>query len=524
MKNQIKHLLIALACTGLMAMSATGQTFTTLYSFTAPSYSEGIGDTNNDGIEPYSGLVLAGNTLYGTATFGGNWAAGTVFAVNTDGTGFTTLHTFTTINYDNDSAVDASTNSDGIDPWAGLVLGGNTLYGTAEQGGTDGQGTVFAVNTNGTGFTTLHSFTALHYNSGIDSYINSDGAEPFYAGLILAGNTLYGTASQGGASGHGTVFAVNTDGTGFTVLHNFAGYPNDGGSPQAGLVLGGNTLYGTTYNGGSSAYGTVFAVNTDGTDFTILHSFSAVNWDSDIGNSTNSDGVNPNAGLVLAGNTLYGTAYEGGAYGNGTVFAVNTNGTGFTTLHSFTAYYYNSGIESYTNSDGFYPLAGLVLTGNTLYGVADGGGSGGSGTVFAVNTDGTGFTVLHTFTTINLNYLSNASTNADGSDPRAGLILSGNTLYGTAFAGGTWAEGTVFSLTLGSVSTPQPKLTIIRSGTNVTVTWPTNTTGYTLQSTTNMVSPAVWTTNSPAPVFVDTNNVVTNTICGTQQFFRLANP
>ena len=110
---------------------------------------------------------------------------------------------------------------------------------------------MFALNTNGTGFTTLHSFT----NS-------PDGANP-YAGLILSGNTLYGTACSGGSSNAGTVFAVNTNGTGFVVLHSFTISP-DGANPQAGLILSGNTLYGTTCYGGSSNYGTLFAINTNG--------------------------------------------------------------------------------------------------------------------------------------------------------------------------------------------------------------------------------------------------------------------
>ena len=60
----------------------------------------------------------------------------------------------------------------------------------------------------------------------------------------------------------------------FTTLHSFAGYPSDGASPVCGLILSGNTLYGTTVDGGSSGYGTVFAVHTDGTGFTNLHSFT----------------------------------------------------------------------------------------------------------------------------------------------------------------------------------------------------------------------------------------------------------
>src|ERR1039457_7442621 len=104
--------------------------------------------------------------------------------------------------------------------------------------------------------------------------------------------------------------------------------------------------------------------------FTTLHSFNY------------NDGNYPVAGLILSGNTLYGTAEVGGSSGDGTVFAVNTGGTGFTNLYSFTA---TSGALS-TNSDGTAPCAGLILSGNTLYGTAEGGGSSGNGTVFVVNT------------------------------------------------------------------------------------------------------------------------------------------
>jgi uncharacterized repeat protein (TIGR03803 family) len=162
-------------------------------------------------------------------------------------------------------------------------------------------------------FTTLYKFTG-----------GLDGANP-HAGLILSGNTLYGTASHGDGSGKGTVFKVNTNGTSFAVLYQFTG-GNDGSNIDAGLILSGNTLYGTVSGGGSSGNGAVFKLNTNGTGFTTLHSFTAF--------SINSDGANPHAGLVLSGNTLYGTAYNGGSSSYGTVFAVNTNGTSFTNLYN----------------------------------------------------------------------------------------------------------------------------------------------------------------------------------------------
>src|SRR6266446_593256 len=217
-------------------------------------------------------------------------------------------------------------------------------------------------------FTTLHSFTATSTNAS-GAYANSDGVSPV-AGLITnsSGNTLYGTALRGGSSGYGTVFAINTDGTGFRNLHNFAF--SDGVAPEAVLILPGNTLYGTASGGGNAGDGTVFALNTNGTGFTNLHSFVV-----------GSDGAGPRKELILSGNTLYGTANSGGSSGYGTVFAINTAGTGFTTLHSFTEY---SGPNS-TNSDGALPDSGLILSGNTLYGTAYSGGSSGNGTVFSLS-------------------------------------------------------------------------------------------------------------------------------------------
>ena len=162
--------------------------------------------------------------------------------------------------------------SDGSNPGASLISG-NTLYGTttAPNGSPSPSGTVFAVNTNGTGFTTLYSFTARAIPGN-----NSDGAFP--RSVVLSGNTLYGTTSQGGSLGSGTLFAVNTNGTGFTVLHDFVGGyygGNEGAWPNGGLIVSASTLYGTTYIGGSTGNGLVFRMNTDGSGFTPPLQFHA---------------------------------------------------------------------------------------------------------------------------------------------------------------------------------------------------------------------------------------------------------
>jgi uncharacterized repeat protein (TIGR03803 family) len=243
--------------------------------------------------------------------------------------------------------------------------------------------------------------------------------------------------------------------------------------------------------------------------------------------NVNSDGANPGPRLILSGNTLYGTASYGGTNGIGTVFGVNTNGTGFTTLHTFsTATYTNSPTDLYINNDGAIPLAGLVLSGNTLYGTTGTGNTNGTGTVFAVDTDGMGFTTLYSFTGVSGGTGSGLfnGTNSDGAFPYAGLILAGNTLYGTAPDGGSAGVGTVFSLAF-----PPPQLTIISSGANARLTWPVNYggfsySGYALQSTTNLVAPVIWATNSAVPVVVHGQNVVTNPITSTQKFYRLSSP
>jgi uncharacterized repeat protein (TIGR03803 family) len=217
-------------------------------------------------------------------------------------------------------------------------------------------------------FKTLYSFS--DYN---------DGGTP-QAGLVLSTSTLYGTASGGGGSANGgTVFRINTDGTGFTNLHSFAGSPGDGSFPLAALVLSSNSLYGTTYFGGGANNGTVFKLNIDRTGFTILYSF------------TNNDGANPASPLALSGTTLHGTTELGGTSDNGTVFALSTDGTHFATLHSFTT----ATSPALTNSDGIEPFAGLLLSENTLYGTAYLGGSFGNGSVFKVNMGGTGFTPVY---------------------------------------------------------------------------------------------------------------------------------
>jgi uncharacterized repeat protein (TIGR03803 family) len=551
----------------VFAINTNGTNFTNLYSFTPaiyepPSNPGGeVQHTNSDGANPASNLILSGNTLYGTAPGGGTAGQGSVFAMSTNGTGFINFRSFaggasgdgglpgglllsggtlygTTFfggNLQNEGTLfSISTNGTGYanafnfgpinigDPWGGMVLSGGMLYGTTEYGGAYNEGTVFAINTNGTGFTILHSF------STVVSGNNSDGAAP-QSDLILSGGTLYGTAALGGSKGGGggTLYSINTNGTGFTVVHTFGGSGGINGTyPVGGLVLSGSTLYGTTENNGSgSGRGVIFKVNTDTTGYTLLHSFSA------LVNNTNSDGANPIAGLSLSGSTLYGTTSLGGTNGNGTVFAINTSGTGYSVFHTFTA------ISSGTNNDGANPKARLIVSGGNLYGTTSGGGANGDGTVFAVNADGTGFTTLYIFPNIggpnagliqsgpmllgtvfnnkvfalNTNgtgyiVLYNLNATSEGNGLAAGLILSGSTLFGTAVDKGTGGDGTVFALT----PLPTP-LNIHPNGNSVILNWLNPL--LTLQSTPALTGIF---TNIPAAYSPYTNN-----LAAPQQFFQL---
>ena len=143
---------------------------------------------------------------------------------------------------------------------------------------------------------------------------------------------------------------------------------------------------------------------------------------------TNADGVYPNGGLVLDGSTLYGTTYQGGN-SNGVVFTVQTDGSDYRVLKYFPNL---SGIG--TNSDGARPVAGLTLSGDTLYGVAVGGGAGAAGNVFKLKTNGAGFMNLHDFMY------------DDGGFPRNAPLLNGSMLYGTTAAGGVSNKGGIFMI------------------------------------------------------------------------------
>ena len=250
--------------------------------------------TGTNGANPEAGLIADGSgNLYGTTYGGGSGYVGTVFKIAAGTNTLSTLATFT------DTA-------NGAKPVAGLIAddSGN-LYGTTEQGGSSGVGTVFKIAAGTNTLSTLATFTG------------TNGANP-EAGLIADGSgNLYGTTVGGGSSNRGTVFKIAAGTNTLSTLATFTGTAN-GAFPYAGLIADASgNLYGTTYGGGSKNDGTVFEIAAGTNTLSTLATFTGT-----------ANGAFPYAGLIADGSgNLYGTTYYGGSVGAGTVFELS--GTGF---------------------------------------------------------------------------------------------------------------------------------------------------------------------------------------------------
>jgi uncharacterized repeat protein (TIGR03803 family) len=425
-----------------------------------------IDGLNQDGANPAAGFALAGGVLVGTTLNGGSQGAGTAFTLSLDGTNFYTFRTFTNT-------------PDAGNPQAEPAFTGSRFFSTSAAGGSSGGGAIFAGQTNGS-VIVLRSFNAV----SADYATNSGGASPS-AGLALAGDTLYGTTTAGGAAANGIIFALTTNGATFSMLRNFSaldvptGTNTDGAAPLGGLILSGGTLYGTASGGGAGGSGVVFSLSTNGANFTVVHSFAPM----DVLIGTNADGALPIGGLVVFGNQLYGTTFAGGFGGRGTIFSLQTNGGGFTVLHHFTA----TDPVTATNADGASPSAGLLLSTNILYGTAAAGGAGAAGIVFSINLSNQQFATIRSFAA-----LASNGTNTDGAFPVASLVRAGGSLYGTTFSGGPGAAGTVFSV---AIPAPPAVITDVVRNLNGTVTFyflgGAGTTNV-IQSATSLTPPVTW--------------------------------
>ena len=385
-----------------------------------------------DGARPFSALLQGRDgALYGTTANGGAHGSGTVFRVSPDGTGFTVLHSFDTLQF---GLFAGLTNSVGAQPVGTLVQASDgTLYGAAEIGGSAGSGLIFRLQPDGAGFQVIHSFGRV---SEWVTGRNGGGAAP-EALTLAADGLLYGVAFDEGPDEGGVIFKLNQDGKGFQVLHAFRGVvrgknTNEGGAqPEAAPVFGSNgALYGTTISGGKGGCGVIYRMTAAGGQFTVLHHFQQTAPGFEAG------GVLPEGSLTASTDGfLYGSTRQGGTNNGGTLFKIRLDGTGFAVLHTF------SGASD--DGDGRLPAATPILgRDGRLYGLTGAGGANAVGAVFWASTDGTKFSVIHDFGPPDASWH-----NADGAYPRAGLLQGRDgALYGVAAGGGSNGTGTVFRL------------------------------------------------------------------------------
>ncbi len=352
---------------GIVLLAFTVSSFCGCYKPPNPPKSrfEFIRNFDKLGSDPAALFQSKDGFLYGAFKQGGQRWEGAVFKMLPDGTDFEILHHFTGYQSGQDGS------------WIIGLLEGNDgyLYGVSQGGGIPdsflretGGGTVFRVAKDGSGYAVLHRFTG-----------GAEGIEPWGGLAQDSHGKLFGTTLNGGKHDAGTIFKLNKDGSGYTILHHFAGGDDDGATPMADLIMGRDRLlYGTTAGGGDSGprNGTVFRMNTDGTGFKLLHHFP----------SGKDDGRTPRTLIEAPDGTLYGTTQMGGEQDGGTVFKMNKDGSGYHVLHRFNA-----------DTDGMGPNGLALRADGTLFGTSEHRGPHGHGTLFSLNIKGTGFAVLHPF-------------------------------------------------------------------------------------------------------------------------------
>jgi uncharacterized repeat protein (TIGR03803 family) len=391
-----------------------------------------------DGSFPVAGLISdASGALYGTTSAGGGTGCGgsgcgTVFKLTPAGARYTEsiIHIFTG-------------KSDGQIPLAGLIADASgAFYGTTEEGGTGGSacpapptgcGTVFKLTPSGSRYTesVLYSFRA-----------GTDGAYPYDRVVIGRHNALYGTTTQGGQYGEGTVFKIKTSGAGYEILYSFRG-GDDGNDPVSAVLPGPKgVLFGTTVAGGtqkncnSQGCGIVYELVPSGHGYSegIVHNFAG----------GTRDGQYPESDLTIDKvGALYGMTYTGGSGpctsanppGCGTTFKLVPSGSAYeeSLLYSFQggtdAQYLSTGsrlVVDPSHKDTFYSLS------------RSGGGSNactlGCGTIFMFRPNGSTYSesVLYRFS------------GTGGYYPNGALLVKGRRLLGTTLLGGKDASGVIF--------------------------------------------------------------------------------
>ena len=382
----------ALLLLASVSVPAQSQTYKVIHNF-----------TYYGGATPYSGPVFDrfGN-MYGTNNTGGSYGSGGVYRLSRHGSSWSYTLVYS-----------LKGQKDGAGPAFGTLAIGpqGSLFGTTEGGGY--LGTVFEVCPG----TDCASTESVVHSFGH----GTDGIEPIGGLAFDAAGNFYGTTLLGGVLGNGTVFEGTWSGKGWMVrqIYDFGASSTDAVNAVAGVTIdAAGNLYGTTSFGGTFGVGAIYKLTPSSTGWTesILYNFQGTD-----------DGANPVGGLILdqAGN-LYGTTFDGGVNGGGTVYELSPDGT-FTTLYSFSGGY-----------GGPYNKLALDAKGN-LYGATNGEALYGFGSVFKLSPGSSGWTLTDLYDFAN---------GADGGEPYGSVAVdaSGN-VFGTAVTGGANNQGVFFEIT-----------------------------------------------------------------------------
>ncbi len=346
---------------------------------------------------------------------------------------------------------------DGSLPAAGLTMGpAGQLYGTTQQDGVSGLGTVFRFDPAHETLTVLHRFSAR------------EGALPSGPLAVGPDGLVFGTLGAGGEAGCGAVFALNPATTAYTTLHSFS-CGADGGMPVSGVTVdAAGVIYGETFKGGAgeNAAGTIFSLAPLTGTITVLHTFND-------GPGGDGSGGNP---LLLSGGALYGTTCIFDA-NPGAVFKLSPASGTIQTVHQF------------AGKDGYCPAALVAGRGGLLFGTTRYGGAmePAGGVIFQLDPSTGQQTVLHDFnlarglpalgltvaadgaligarargpfspvgSTFRLNPETRGYAGLDNlrarrafqaGDPNAGLVVDGTAVYGTTRTGGTAGKGSIFEI------------------------------------------------------------------------------
>lgn len=430
------RLLSALLLTGLAAglssPAAEAQTVqTTLHTF-----------SGSNGARPIGSLLLAPDgRLWGTTTEGGANGSGVVFRIGTDGAGYTVVHAFA-------AAATDGTNADGREPRGPLTVGADgRLYGGTTNGGPGGTGTLYSIDPSTLAFRTEFAFeerstTNPSIGGGRPQFGISDGGDGFY----------YGGTTVGGANDSGTLFrlrlATANEDAELTTLHSFAARTfrqpgNDDDRNDDGWNVEGNLirsaaglLYGATSEGGPNDTGTLFRIHPDGSGFTTLFRFAAID-DEDI----NVGGAIPEGRLARAADgMIYGTTQRGGRSGNGVIYRIDPATDAVSVVYEFLPRV--DGAR--TSADSSRPASGLVAGADgALYGAGRDGGGAATGGVFRYTPGQPGVQLLYSFSAADAN-----GRNADGVGPGSGVVVGSPStlLYGVTNDGGASGVGTIYRL------------------------------------------------------------------------------